>query len=83
MRQHLVSVITMGNAALESLHIKLDWDRLQSTARIIMEKATQMFVMSSFQLCNKGMQVIVDEMQGIELVLFKCVEFLGHICDKK
>ena len=54
LRQHLLSVISMGNVAMDSRHNQLDWSRLQNTANIIMDKAMQLFVVASLQLCNKG-----------------------------
>ena len=40
-----------------SKHNQLDWSRLQNTAGIIMDKAMQLFVVASLQLCNKGAQL--------------------------
>ena len=54
LRKHLLSIVAMGNAAMDSRHTQLDWTRLQNTANVVTDKAMQLFVMSSLPLCTKG-----------------------------
>ena len=68
LRRHVLSIIAMGNAAVDSRYAQLDWAKLQNAANVVVEKAMCLFVMSSLPICNKGEQHVLKKCVLVQMV---------------